>query len=142
VPWIVDGSNVLGAMRADRHSDDAKRALIRLLASFAREKKTRVTCVFDGLAPASFATHLGSVSVVFGGTRSADDIIIERVSNGRGWSVVTSDRALAARVERRQVRVVASPQLIRSMETAASAESEPSADWESYFSDDTNRTKF
>src|SRR5688572_33094547 len=94
-------------MRADRHSDDAKRGLVRLLAAFARAKRTRVTCVFDGLEPPSFGKHLGSVSVAFSGARSADELIIERAASGRGWSIVTSDRGLAARVQRRQVEVVA-----------------------------------
>jgi hypothetical protein len=32
--------------------------------------------------------------------------------------------------------------MIREMESAASGESDPSGDWEAYFSDDKNRTKF
>ena len=140
--WLIDGSNVLGAMRVDRHSDDAKRGLIRLLASFARAKRTRVTCVFDGPEPASFATHLGSVSIVFSGARSADDIIIERAAVGRGWNVVTSDRGLAARVERRQVSVVAPAKFIREMEIASTESESVEDDWAAYFSDPKNRMEF
>jgi uncharacterized protein YaiI (UPF0178 family) len=142
MPWLIDGSNVLGAMRVDRHGDEGKRGLVRLLAGFARANKTRVTCVFDGPEPASFARHLGAVSVVFGAGRSADDVIAERASQGRGWSVVTSDRGLAARVQRRQVEVVAPATFIRQMEAAASSESEVVDDWDAYFSDDSNRMKF
>ncbi|HKR66416.1 MAG TPA: NYN domain-containing protein [Thermoanaerobaculia bacterium] len=142
MPWLVDGSNVLGAMRVDRHSDDSKRGLVRLLASFARAKKTRVTCVFDGMEPPSFARHLGSVSVLFSDARSADELIAERARNGRGWSVVTSDRGLAARVARREVTIVAPQKLIREMELAASGEGEAGGDWEAYFSDPKNRLKF
>jgi len=142
MPWIIDGSNVLGAMRVDRHGDESKRGLVRLLASFARAKQTRVTCVFDGPEPPSFARHLGSVIVVFGAGRSADDVIVERARNGRGWSVVTSDRGLAARVQRREVAVVSPLQLIREMEESASGEPEGGDDWESYFSDSKNRMKF
>ena len=142
MPWLIDGSNVLGAMRVDRHSDESKRGLIKLLAGFARAKRTRVTCVFDGPEPASFARHLGSVSVVFSGNRSADEIIIERAGSGRGWSVVTSDRGLATRVQRREVAVVSPLKLIREMEEAGSGETESGGDWEAYFSDPENRTKF
>jgi predicted RNA-binding protein with PIN domain len=142
MPWLIDGSNVLGAMRVDRHSDEAKRGLVRLLAGFARAKKTRVTCVFDGLEPPSFGLHLGSVSVAFSGVRSADEIIVERARNGRGWSVVTSDRGLAARVQRREVSIVSALQLIREMEEAGSADPERGGDWETFFSDPTNRLKF
>lgn len=142
MPWLIDGSNVLGAMRVDRHSDESKRGLVRLLAAFARSKGTRVTCVFDGSEPPSFARHLGSVTVVFSDGRPADDLIIERAAGGRGWSVVTSDRGLATRVARRGVEVVAPLKLIREMEQAGSEQSDPGGDWEAYFSDPQNRTKF
>jgi predicted RNA-binding protein with PIN domain len=143
MPWLIDGSNVLGAMRADRHSDEAKRGLVRLLAAFARAKKTRVTCIFDGPEPASFGRHLGSVSIVFSAPRTADDVILERASTGRGWSVATSDAQLAARVQRRQVTVVTAPALIRLLEESASGEeSGAGEEWETYFSDPKNRLKF
>lgn len=142
MPWLIDGSNVLGAMHVDRHSDQSKRELVRLLASFARAKRTRVTCIFDGPEPASFARHLGSVTVVFSGTRSADELIIERTSGGRGWSVVTSDRGLASRIQRRQVEVVAPQTFIREMEANASNEEGGGGDWDTYFSDPKNRLKF
>jgi hypothetical protein len=142
MPWLVDGSNVLGAMRFDRHSDEGKRGLVRLLAGFARAHRTRVTCIFDGPEPPSFARHLGAVSVVFSGPRSADDLIAERAAQGRGWSVVTSDRGLGNRVQRKQVEVIAPAVFIRRMEAAASSETDIVADWDAYFSDEKNRTKF
>ena len=142
MPWLIDGSNVLGVMRADRHSDAAKRALVQQLASFARAKRTRVTCVFDGPEPASFARHLGAVSVVFSAPRNADDVIVERTATGRGWSVVTSDNGLAVRVQRRQVAVVPVAAFIREMEAQASSETDGEGDWEAWFSDPSNRSKF
>ena len=142
MPWLIDGSNVLGAMRVDRQGEEGKRGLVRLLASFARAKRTRVTCVFDGPEPPSFARHLGSVTVAFSGPRSADELIIERAATGRGWSVVTSDRGLAARVKRREVEVVAPTDFIRQMEQAASGEETVTEDWDAYFSDPKNRLKF
>jgi predicted RNA-binding protein with PIN domain len=143
MPFLIDASNLLGAMRADRHHDESKRRLVTLLAGFARAKKTRVTCIFDGPEPASFARHLGAVTVAFSGHRPADDLIAERAAQGRGWSVVTSDRGLAARVQRRQVEIVPAATFIRELEqAAASGEGEPSDDWAAYFSDDSNRVKF
>lgn len=142
MPWLIDGSNVLGVMRADRHSDTAKRALVQQLASFARAKRTRVTCVFDGPEPASFARHLGAVSVVFSAPRNADDVIVDRAAAGRGWSVVTSDNGLAARVQRRQVTVVPVAAFVREMETQAGGETDGGDDWEAWFSDPSNRSKF
>jgi predicted RNA-binding protein with PIN domain len=144
MPYLIDGSNVLGAMRVDRHGEESKRGLVRLLASFARAKKTRVTCIFDGPEPPSFGKQLGAVTVAFSGHRPADDLIVERAANGRGWSVVTSDRGLAARVQRRQVEVVAPATFIREMEAeaAASGEEATGGDWDAYFSDPKNRLKF
>lgn len=142
MPYLIDGSNVLGAMRVDRHGDESKRALVRLLAGFARAKRTRVTCIFDGSEPASFGKSLGAVTVAFSGARSADDVIVERAANGRGWSVVTSDRGLAARVQRRQVEIVAPAVFIREMEASASSEPAAGEDWDEYFSDPQNRLKF
>jgi predicted RNA-binding protein with PIN domain len=142
LPWLIDGSNVLGAMRVDRHGEETKRNLVRMLAAFARSKRTRVTCIFDGPLPPNFGTHLGSVTVAFSSPRSADDVIAERARNGRGWSVVTSDRALANRVRRREVAIVSPQTLIREIELAATETPDASADWEAYFSDPKNRTKF
>lgn len=142
MPWLVDGSNVLGAARLDRFSDESKRELVRLLAAFARSRKTRVSCIFDGDEPPSFARHLGSVTVTFSGRRTADDVIIERAATGRGWAVVTSDAQLAQRVARRQVEVISSPAFLRQMEQASVGEGSEGGDWEQYFSDPTNRHKF
>ena len=142
MPWLIDGSNVLGAMRVDRHGDESKRGLVRLLAGFARAKRTRVTCVFDGPEPASFARHLGAVSVVFSGPRSADEIIAERAMNGRGWSVVTSDRGCAARVAGRHVTVIPAEQLMRELELLQRDEPADAEDWQAWFSDPKNRDRF
>src|SRR5439155_9269651 len=70
MPYVIDGSNVLGAARL---ATDAKRALVRELGRFARAKRTRVVCIFDGVEPEHFGKQLGGVSVVFSGARSADD---------------------------------------------------------------------
>jgi predicted RNA-binding protein with PIN domain len=144
MPWLIDGSNVLGAMRVDRHSEDAKRGLVRLLASFARAKRTRVTCIFDGPEPPSFARGIGAVTVAFSGARPADELIAQRAASGRGWSVVTSDRGLAARVQRRQVEIVAPAAFIRDMEEAAAASGSEGSreDWTAYFADPKNRIEF
>lgn len=142
MPWLIDGSNVLGAMRADRHSDEAKRALLRLCAGFARAKRTKVTCIFDGPEPHSFARNLGGVVAVFSGGRSADELIAERAAQGRGWSVVTSDRGLAARVQRRQVEVVQPGVFLREIELASTTDEAAGDDWAAWFSDPKNKLDF
>ena len=142
MPWLIDGSNLLGAMRIDRQGEEGKRALVRSLASFARARRTRVTCVFDGPEPPSFARSLGSVTVVFGSGRSADDVIAERAAAGRGWNVVTNDRGLASRVRRREVGIVEPAAFARQLEESASAGEPGGEDWDAYFSDPKNRLKF
>jgi predicted RNA-binding protein with PIN domain len=141
MPYLIDGSNVLGVLRLDRHDDNAKRMLIRQLAGFARVKRTRVTCVFDGLQPANFGTHLGAVTVVFSGERSADDVIVQRSETGHGWTVVTADRELANRVKRRQVEIVPALAFTKQLNEAEKG-TELVDDWEAYFSNEKNRTKF
>jgi predicted RNA-binding protein with PIN domain len=142
MPYLIDGSNVLGRSGADLRGDDPKRQLVRLLASFARAKRTRVVCFFDGPEPPSFAKSLGSVSVVFSGTAQADDLIVKRVSSGRGWSVVTSDRGCAARVAGRHVTVISAEQFARELELLPRDEPADAEDWQAWFSDPKNRDRF
>lgn len=142
MPWLVDGSNVLGALRVDRHSDAAKRELVQLAASFARSRKTRITVVFDGPEPASFARALGAASVVFSGGRSADDIIYERASAGRGWTVVTADGGLANRVRGRHVEIIPPAKFVTLLQEHRGEEDAAGQDWSAYFSDPKNRIDF
>lgn len=139
MPWLIDGSNVLGP---SRHNAEARRALVRTLAGFARARRTRVTCVFDGADPGNFARALGAVTVVFSGTREADEIIAERARHGRGWTVVTSDRVLIARVSRRDVAIRAPADFFREAESLEGGEESGETDWESWFSDPKNRSDF
>jgi uncharacterized protein YaiI (UPF0178 family) len=141
--WLLDGSNLLGALRVDRHAAESKRELARLAASFARAKRSRVTLFFDGDEPPSFGRHLGSTTVIFAGKRKADDLIVEQASAARDAHVVTSDRGLAARVGGRRVEVVDSREFLRDLEQLQrSPESASSDDWAEYFSDPKNRRKF
>ncbi|SRR5581483_6221109 len=142
MPWVIDGSNVLGRAGADLRGEDPKRELVRLLASFARMKKTRVVCFFDGPEPGSFAKSFGNVSVVFTGAKKADELIVDRVASGRGWTVVTSDRAVAARVSGRHVSVVSADAFVAELRATQREEPPDPADWAAWFSDPKNRQDF
>jgi predicted RNA-binding protein with PIN domain len=142
MPFVIDGSNVLGRRGGDLRGDDPKRQLVRLLGSFARAKRTRVVCFFDGPEPASFAKTLGNVSVVFSGATPADELIVKRVSTGRGWSVVTSDRGCAARVAGRHVNVISAEQFMRELELLERDQPADAEDWAAWFSDPKNREGF
>jgi predicted RNA-binding protein with PIN domain len=143
MPYVIDAHNLLGRLGLPRESDDAKRDLVKRLATFARNRKTAVTCIFDGEAPASFARHLGSVTVEFSGRRQADELIQRKVASGKGWKVVTSDQTLAARVAGRHVEVIAPQSLAQELEEAGRGEGKVDADdWANYFSDPKNRERF
>lgn len=140
--WLIDGSNVLGRIGLPREAEASKRELVRLVARFARARKVRATCYFDGPEPASFAKHLGGVTVVFSGRRPADDLIAAKVADGGlRWNVVTSDQSFAARVAGRRVAIVSPSELMAEIERLpAERESQPAADeWLEWFSDPKNR---
>jgi hypothetical protein len=139
--WIIDAANLLGRMRLDRESPDNKRRLVREVARFARAKRTRAVCVFDGPPPASFATHLGNVRSEFPHPKSADDRIAELVAAAAGGChVVTSDRALENRLRRRNVTVLTTEAFQQLLRDLPEDEGEKGGeDWESYFSDPQNR---
>jgi hypothetical protein len=138
--WIIDGSNLLGQARTDVGH---KRRLVQALAQFARAKRTKVICTFDGIEPEHFGGQLGSVSVVFSGARPADELIAKRTASGRGWKVVTSDRALAAKIRRREVEIVEPAAFWRELESLPASDATGSAeDWAAYFADPQNRNIF
>jgi uncharacterized protein YaiI (UPF0178 family) len=141
--WVIDGNNVLGRAGASRDAADSKRQLIRSLANFARAKRTKVACYFDGSEPENFGRHLGSVSVIFSGARSADDLIANKVATGSGWKVVTADRGLASRIQRRQVEVINPGGFMAELEALPAGEEKVAGEeWLTWFSDPKNRNIF
>ncbi len=104
--WIVDGNNVMGA-RPDgwwRDRSGAAARLARQVDAFARAGGEPVALFFDGLArdlglPGD--TPLETAFAPQSGPDAADHAIAERVEDDDdpgSIRVVTSDRALAARV--------------------------------------------
>ena len=141
--WVIDGNNLLGRAGASRDAADTKRQLVRSLANFARAKRTKVVCYFDGSEPENFGRHLGSVNVIFSGSRSADDLIANKVSTGSGWKVVTADRGLAARIQRRQVEVIDPGGFMSELESLPGGEEKVAdEEWLTWFSDAKNRNIF
>lgn len=142
--WVVDGSNVLGRLASQaRESADAKRELVRRAAQFARVRHTRVACYFDGHEPERFGKTFGNATVLFSGTRPADDLIVRKLDEGTGWKLVTSDRVLAARVSPRRVEIVDPHAFLHMLEEAQQPSGGKDAeDWQAYFSDPKNRNVF
>jgi len=141
--WVIDGNNLLGRAGASRDAADTKRQLIRSLANFARARRTKVSCYFDGNEPENFGRHLGSVSVIFSGARSADDLIARKVVTGSGWKVVTADRGLAARIQRRQVEIIDPGGFMSELERLPQGEEKVAGEeWQAWFADPKNRNIF
>lgn len=146
---LVDGNNLLG-----RHGG-SRDALVAELARLAREKRKRVTVVFDGPPEPGRpkVQPLGDVTVVYAAPRSADDEILRRVREARdprGVTVVTDDRALAGAVQAAGARVAglepfrkdAVKRIDRGEAREAEAKPAPSGgvkEWERWFADPKNR---
>jgi predicted RNA-binding protein with PIN domain len=106
VRWIIDGNNVFGS-RPDGWWNDRDAAAARLAQSVAEWCRTHtddVVLVFDAPVGAG-AIELGggNLTVVESprrGRDAADDHIADLAGggNGRGLTVVTSDRGLRARL--------------------------------------------
>ena len=102
MPILVDGNNLLHHLRGAHGRSDVRRQVL----DACRGQRRQVTVVFDGPPPAGTPAReiLGSVTVVYSGPRSADDLIVSRVPagpRGREWVVVTDDRELARRARAR-----------------------------------------
>jgi hypothetical protein len=145
MPLVVDGNNLLHRLpRADRSRDAVRREVL----DATRHETMSVTVVFDGPPPAGAPEResLGRVTVVYSGSRSADDVIVGILPPGgaaKQWAVITDDRGLADRVRaagagsrsladwqrRRRTGVPRRP----AVESKLS--SREIADWEAFFAD-------
>jgi predicted RNA-binding protein with PIN domain len=97
MPYLIDGNNLIGAERGGRASQDDRTALVRELSDRLRRTRARVVVFFDG---AGDPLSLGSLSVKFAGTKTADDAILRelgRSARPQEVTVVTADRELARR---------------------------------------------
>jgi predicted RNA-binding protein with PIN domain len=115
MPYIVDGNNVMGQTPGwHRDKPAARRSLLEKLALFRRVKKTRVIVVFDGApdqaVPEGSAFHGVKVCYALPGSDADTRIeqLVDRSSDPRGLTVVTSDRHLASLVRSNGARVIRS----------------------------------
>jgi hypothetical protein len=143
VPFIVDGSNLGGALAGAAGVRD-RAAVVRRLLPWAR-RRSRVVVVFDGPREPAVAERYGALEVHFGGGVSADDVILRLLGpRAADWQVVTGDSALAAACRERGARVVSPARFLERLEQAGRPEGEagpgstadPTVDveeWEAYF---------
>lgn len=98
MPILIDGNNLLHRLPGERSRGAVRKAVLERV----RGEAQRVTVVFDGPPPdgAPPEESLGAVTVVYAGSREADDVIVRRIPRGpqaRQWVVVTDDQQLRQR---------------------------------------------
>ena len=145
MPILLDGNNLLHRLpRAQRTRAEVRKQVLDI----TRRETVSVTVVFDGPPPdgAPSRESLGRVTVIYSGSRAADDVIFDLLPSGSAagqWSVVTDDRGLATRVKDRgaKVRRLAEWRGRRRPATPARPRVESKlssnevAEWEDYFSE-------
>ncbi|MCP4902403.1 MAG: NYN domain-containing protein [bacterium] len=142
MPIIIDGNNLLHSLpRSARSRHDVRRLTLELV----RTEGMRVTVVFDGPPPSGSPDqeHLGRATIVYGGSRSADDLIVKRLprdNNAKNWTVVTDDRVLASRVRQTGAHLKSLREWRTKLASVKSAEKRDVsmsqneiAEWEEYF---------
>ena len=148
MPYLLDGNNLVGsARRTSQPSEEDRAALIREIAGRLRRTKARAVLFFDGSGGG--ASSLGSLSVRYSGTSSADDAIVGAIESSRTpheHVVVTGDRGLACRARDAGAGVLAPDVFWQSFgasrppgekkDTAVDVE-----EWMNYFADPKNRER-
>jgi len=142
MPILLDGNNLL-----HRVGDRSRMSVRHRVLDATRHERMSVTVVFDGPPPAGVSQreNLGKVTVIYSGSKTADDVIVGMLPSGaaaKQWFVVTDDRGLAERVRDRgaTVRRLAewrgrSRQKPRPTTFESKLSSHEIADWETYFSE-------
>ena len=150
MPYLLDGNNLIGAVRrAARPSDADRAALVAEIAERLRQTRARATVYFDGPA-GERPISLGSLSVRVADGRSADDAIVREVERAAAPGeivVVTADRGLGGRVRDAGGKVLAPGEFFARFGQAkrpgpGSREAAGKVDvdeWMRYFGDERNR---
>jgi predicted RNA-binding protein with PIN domain len=126
--WIVDAMNVIGSRPTGwwRDRPAAVRRLLDATRRLVAVTREPVTLVVDGRPPPRLPDgEEDGVRVVYAsraGANAADDRIVELVASDpapTGVRVVTSDRALQARVRELGARVVSAHEWLQQLDTTA-----------------------
>lgn len=138
MPYIIDGHNLIGAMKEIRLDDPNDEALlVAELKRFCARTRRQVTLYFDRGAPARPGpSDAGGLSIRFvRPPRSADQAILQHLVRlkgaARNWTVVSSDLEIQASARRAGASVLSSEdfaRLISRSETATSDREKPGAD--------------
>ena len=100
MPYLVDGNNLAHALGLSNDGLADRESCARtVVAAFCGSAGAQATIIFDGPTPKRGPAPLKTprVRVVFGESRSADDLILRLLSDSktpRDFTVVTSDKSL------------------------------------------------
>ena len=99
MPYLIDGNNLIGAIRIiDIRDPGAREKMTSLLARYQQAKNNTVVVVYDGPPPdgAHQRTYLGGLSIIYAGPESDADSEIRRIleesSDPASYTVVSSDK--------------------------------------------------
>ena len=113
MPYIIDGHNLIPKIPGINLGDiDDEVQLIKVLQDFCRTRRTRVEVFFDHAAPGESGTRkYGQLRAFFVHQgQTADDAIRSRLrklgKTARNWTVVSSDRQVAAAAREAGARVI------------------------------------
>lgn len=127
MPYLIDGHNLIPYIPGLSLKDlDDEIALIKVLQSFASQRKTRVEVYFD-LAPAARAgsQSFGKVKAHFirQGT-TADIAMIQRLArlgkDAKNWTVVTSDREILVEAKSAHSQILTSAEFASGLKSVLS----------------------
>lgn len=116
MPYVIDGNNVLHALRKAGLEAD-RQELVNLLEKLAAAGEP-VTVVFDGLGPRGPRQKKiisETVDVLFGGQAPADELVMQVIKDNtapRRLHVVSTDRQLRAAARRRRCPAIRSEDFV------------------------------
>jgi len=131
MPYLVDGNNLAHALGLSVGGLADREACARMVASFCRSQGARATLVFDGPAPggAKAETETHRVRILFGGGRSADEVILRLVGEAKtpgDFTVVTSDKSLGDKARHRGASLERAHEFARRLERRGTKAAQPS----------------
>ncbi len=99
MPYLIDGNNLIGAIRViDIRDSAAREKMTRMLAAYQRAKNNSVIVVYDGPPPGGVrsTTNIGGLRIIYAGPESDADSrirkILEQAAEPSSFVVVSSDK--------------------------------------------------
>jgi predicted RNA-binding protein with PIN domain len=122
MPYLIDGHNLIPKIPGVNLSDiDDEHQLINLLQDFCRKKRKKVDVYFDNAPPGEARTQkYGQVTAHYiRQGRTADRAIRQRLieigQSAQNWTVITSDREVAAASKEAHAKVISAENFTKNL---------------------------